>query len=346
MKTHRTPRSPLRLLRNRLKKLHGVALFGLLLALPLAHAGIGAQTFEDTASYPAHPIKIVVTFPPGGGTDLLARKLGGLLAERIGQTVVIENRPGASGNIGARAVAESAPDGYTLLMVNSTFAVNPAVFHKLPFSPQDDFAAIINVGFVPSVVLVPADSPAHTLNEWLASARADAPQAYATCGNGTPQHMAGEMLARASTQTLQQIPYKGCGSALTAVAGGQVGAAIVTASSATPLIQSGQVRALAITSAQRSALLPDVPTVAEQGWPGYHLDQWHGLVAPAGTPADIIDRLNAHLHAIVNDPDVQRWLHARSFQPAPSTPAAFSAMIQADLHRFAEVADLIELRLD
>jgi len=325
-------------------------LFSVVIVVMLLLGVVVTATQQRVAPWPAHPIKIVVTFPPGGGTDLLARKLGERLAARIDQTVVIENRPGASGNIGARAVAESPADGYTLLMVNSSFAVNPAVFHNLPFSPRDDFAAVINVAFVPSVLVVPADAPAATLAEWLATAGEDAtaesPQPYASCGNGTPQHMAGEMLARASGRRLQQIPYKGCGPALAAVAGGQVGAAIITASSATPLIQAGQVRALAVTSAQRSPLLPDVPAIAELGWPDYDLDQWHGLLAPAGTPADVITRLNAELAAIVAEPAMQASLRALGFNPVASTPQAFQEMIAADLARFAEVAARVGLRMD
>jgi len=296
--------------------------------------------------YPSRPIKIVVTFPPGGGTDLLARKLGERLTERIGQTVIIENRPGASGNIGARAVADSPADGYTLLMVNSTFAVNPAVFKALPFSPEQDFAAVINVAFVPSVLVVPAASPVQSLADWLAQARPEAAQPYGSCGNGTPQHIAGEMLARAAARSLQQIPYRGCGQALAAVAGAQVGAALVTASAATPLIQAGQVRALAITSAQRSPLLPEVPTVAEQGWPGYQLDQWHGLLAPAGTPATAINYLNAELTKVVDEPGMQTSLRALGFNPEASTPAQFQAMINADLRKFAELARQVGLRMD
>jgi len=321
----------------------------LLLALP----GVAAMATERqvvpkpvTKPWPGQAIKIVVTFPPGGGTDLLARKLGERLAARVGQTVVIENRPGASGNIGARAVAESPADGYTLLMVNSTFAVNPAVFPSLPFSPQDDFAAVINVAFVPSVLVVPADSAVMTLPQWLALAEDDAPQPYATCGNGTPQHMAGEMLARAAGRRLQQIPYKGCGPALAGVAGGQVGAAIVTASAATPLIRAGQVRALAVTSARRSPLLPDVPAIAELGWPGYDLDQWHGLLAPAGTPAAVIAKLNAALAAIVAEPTMDAWLRAQGFNPTISTPQTFQALIAADLERFSELAARVGLQMD
>jgi len=315
----------------------------LLLAVALSLAGAARADLSD---YPVRPIKIVVTFPPGGGTDLLARKLGDRLAARTGQTVLIENRPGASGNIGARAVAESDPDGYTLLMVNSSFAINPAVFRNLPFSPDRDFAAVINVAFVPSVLVVPATSSAQTMDDWLSDAMPDKPQPYGSCGNGTPQHMAGEMLARAATRRLQQIPYKGCGPALAAVVGEQIGAALVTASSATPMIQNGQVRALAITSAQRSPLLPDVPAVAEQGWPEYHMDQWHGLLVPKGTPAELIAYLNAELAAIVREPTMQESLRALGFNPVPSTSTQFQSMIDADLNKFADLAQQIGLRMD
>ena len=310
-----------------------------------------ADTAVDSVAerFPSRPLRIVVTFPPGGGTDLLARKLGDRLAERIGQTVIVENRPGASGNIGARVVADSDPDGYTLLMVNSTFAINPAVFATLPFSPSDDFSAVINVAFVPSVLIVPMASPVRNLRDWLAEVsgdQADLPQEYGSCGNGTPQHMAGEMLADASGRKLQQIPYKGCGPAVAAVAGNQVGAAIVTASSAEPMIRAGMVRALAITSAERSPLLPDVPTVAEQGWPDYELDQWHGLLAPTGTPASRIAFLNGELGAIVVEPDMQTSLRDLGFNPVPSTASEFQALIDADLVRFADLAERMHLRVD
>ena len=217
------------------------ALRSSLLLLTLALGACGNPPSGDTpgdATYPSHPITIVVTFPPGGGTDLLARRLGASLQEQFGQSVVVENRPGASGNIGARAVAESAPDGYTLLMVNSSFAINPGVYRNLGFAPKRDFAAVINVAFVPSVFVVPAASPLHTLDDARNAARPERPLPFASCGNGTPQHLAGEMLTRATGAPLQHVPYKGCGPALTDVVSGQVGMGIVTASSACLLYTS------------------------------------------------------------------------------------------------------------
>ncbi len=287
------------------------------------------------ASYPSHPITIVVTFPPGGGTDLLARRLGASLQESLGQPVVVENRPGASGNIGARIVAEAPPDGYTLLMVNSSFAINPGVYRNLGFSPKRDFAAVINVAFVPSVFVVPAASPLP-----------DKPLPFATCGNGTPQHLAGELLSRKTGAVMQQVPYKGCGPALTDVTAGQVGLGVVTASSAAPLIAAGKLRALAVTSPARSPLMPTVPTVAEQGVSGYALDQWHGLLTPAATPPAVVDKLNAAVVKIVRRPDVQAALREQGFTPASSTPEEFQRMIGADIDRYTALTEAIGLRAD
>lgn len=298
------------------------------------------------AAYPAHPITIVVTFPPGGGTDLLARRIGASLQTQLGQAVVVENRPGASGNIGARLVAEAPPDGYTLLMVNSSFAINPGVYRNLGFSPKQDFAAVINVAFVPSVFVVPAGSPLHTLDDALAAALPGKPLPFASCGNGTPQHLAGEMLARATGAVLQQVPYKGCGPALTDVAAGQVAMGVVTASSAAPLIAAGKLRALAVTSPKRSPLMPTVPTVAEQGVAGYALDQWHGLLAPAATPRAVIEKLNAAVAKIVSQPDTQAALREQGFTPASSTSREFQSMIHADIDRYTALTASIGLRAD
>ncbi|MGE7086057.1 tripartite tricarboxylate transporter substrate binding protein [Achromobacter xylosoxidans] len=320
-----------------------------LLPLALALGACGNPPSGDPvadATYPTRPITIVVTFPPGGGTDLLARRLGADLQEQFGQPVVVENRPGASGNIGARVVAESPPDGYTLLMVNSSFTINPGVYRSLGFSPRRDFTAVMNVAFVPSVFVVPAASPLRTLDDALNAARLERPLPFASCGNGTPQHLAGEMLARATGAPLQQVPYKGCGPALTDVMSGQVGMGVVTASSAAPLIAAGRLRALAVTSPQRSPLLPAVPTVAEQGISGYALDQWHGLLAPAATPPAVVARLNATLARIMLRPDVQAALREQGFTPTTSSPGAFQDMINADIDRYTALTAAIGLHAD
>jgi tripartite-type tricarboxylate transporter receptor subunit TctC len=309
-------------------------------------AGAG-EAAGPGAGYPSRPITVVVTFPPGGGTDLLARRLGAALQHDLGQTVVVENRPGASGNIGARDVAQAAPDGYTLLMVNSSYAINPGVYRDLPFSPRDDLKGVINVAFVPSVLVVPAASRFRGLDDVLAAAAPGAkPVSYASCGNGTPQHLAGEMLRIASGRVLQHVPYRGCGPALADVLSGQVGMGIVTASSAAPFLASGKLRALAVTSAQRSDLMPAVPTVAEQGYPGYALDQWHGLLAPAGTPAAVVERLNAAVAAIMRRADMRHALLQLGYSPTASTPQAFQALIDTDIERFGKLTASMGLRVD
>ncbi|WP_233233806.1 tripartite tricarboxylate transporter substrate binding protein [Bordetella sp. LUAb4] len=321
-------------------------------------AGGPAAAAAAAAGFPKRPITILVTFPPGGGTDLLARRLGAELQRELGQNVIVENRPGASGNLGARAVAEAAPDGYTLLMVNSSYAINPGVYRNLPFSPKRDLRAVINVAFVPSVLVVPAASPLHTLEQALASAgrqdpafagkpSASVPQlAYASCGNGTPQHLAGEMLRRSSGRALQHVPYRGCGPALTDVLSNQVGMGIVTASSAAPFLASGRLRALAVTSPRRSELMPDVPTVAEQGFPGYTLDQWHGLLAPAGTPTAVINRLNTAVADIMRREDVQHDLRRLGFSPTRSSPQVFQTLIDSDIDRFSTLTASMDLHAD
>lgn len=313
------------------------------LAVLLSACGPGGQQAD---AYPEHAITIVVTFPPGGGTDMLARKLAGALERDLGQPVVVENRPGASGNIGARAVAEAAPDGYTLLMVNSSYAINPGVYRNLPFSPTQDLAAVINVAYVPSLVVVPVDSPLATLRAALAAAHGDQPLSFASCGNGTPQHLAGEMLHDATGARLQHVPYRGCGPALADVVSGQVAMGIVTASSAAPLVQAGKLRALAVTSAQRSSLMSAVPTVAEQGMPGYELDQWHGLLTTAGTPQTVVDQLNAAVVQVLARPAMQEDLRQLGFRPTMTTPAEFQQLVQADIARFAAVTERIGLRVD
>lgn len=320
----------------------GIALGGMNLL-----SAAGSETRTAAQSFPNRPITIIVTFPPGGGTDLLARKLGALMQQRLGQAVVVENRPGASGNIGARAVADAAPDGYTLLMVNSSFAINPGVYGNLGFDPKGDFQAVINVAFVPSVLIVPQDSPYRTLTDWMdAGRKPGAILPFASCGNGTPQHLAGEMLTADAHLPVQHVPYRGCGPALTDVLTGQVPMGIVTASSASPFLQAGKLRALAVTSPQRSTLMADVPTVAEQGMPGYELDQWHGLLAPAQTPKDIVAKLNRTVAQVMKQPDVRRDLLQLGFNPTTSTSVEFQSLIGQDIDRFASLTQRIGLRAD
>lgn len=304
-----------------------------------ARTGTAAMRFEK-------PITIVVTFPPGGGTDLLARKLGAELQQRIAQPVVVENRPGASGNIGARAVAEAEPDGTTLLMANSSFAINPGVYRELGFDPHKDFKAVFNAGTIASVLVVPQHSNVHVLADVLAQSSADKPLAFASCGNGTPQHMAGEMLTQAAHMRLQHVPYKGCGPAISAVAADQVPLGMVTASSAAPLIEAGRVRAIAVTAPTRVASLPDIPTLAEQGVAGFAVEQWHGLLAPAATPEAVIARLHQELAQILAEPAMQQSLRAQGYTLVRQSSEQFGQLIAADMERYAAVTAQLGLKAD
>lgn len=297
------------------------------------------------ADFPAKTVTIVVTFPPGGGTDLLARKLGDELEKHWNRTVVVENRPGASGNIGARYVAQSQPDGYTLLMVNSSFAVNPGVYKNLGFDPKADFTPIINVAWVPSVIVVGRKNPVINLNQALIPTSRNSNVAFASCGNGTPQHLAGEMLAERTGAKLLHVPYKGCGPAVADIVSGQVPMGIVTISSAMGLISSGQLRPLAVSSSERSPVLPNVPTVMELGVDDYELDQWHGLLAPAGTPSENIETLNAALTEIMSTKEMQDELEILGYTPALSTADEFKQIIHADIDRFISLTQRIGLKI-
>lgn len=308
-----------------------------------------AGAWSALQGYPSRPVVLVVTFPPGGGTDLLARRIAAKLERRLGKPVVVENRAGASGNIGAQAVARAKPDGYTMLVANSSYAINPGVFSELGFSPLKDLTGVINMAYVPSVVVTAAGSPWTSLAKTLSEPQQGGPDgapSFASCGNGTPQHLAGEMLMQRSGMPWLHVPYRGCGPALAGVRAGTVDMAIVTASAAIPMIKSGALRALAVTSPQRSSLMPDVPAVAELGFDGYELDQWHGLLAPAKTPAAIVAHVNAAVSAILEEPDTRRDLKALGYETTSSTPEAFQAIIKHDIARFGALTTKIGLKAD
>ncbi len=309
-------------------------------ALPSTAGGNGAARSSAAGA----PIEITVTFPPGGGTDMLARLIGSHAGESLGKTAIVENRPGASGNLGARYVAGRPPDGSALLMVNSSFAVNPGVFKSLPFDPKADFAAIINVAYIASVVVVPVNSPYKTLADVLAAATPEKNTlSFGSCGAGTPQHLAGELINIQAKVHLLHVPYKGCGPALTDIIGGQVALGVVTTSSALPFIKAGKLRALAVSSKERLSQLPEVPTVAEQGLPGYELSQWHGLLAPKGTPPEVQMRLYEGIAKIMAREDVRRTLAGLGYTPANDGPAAFQKIVDGDVDRFANIARKIGL---
>lgn len=324
-------------------------------ALTVAAAAASSRgdgsTPAATEDWPTGPVTLVVTFPPGGGTDTLARRLADRLHHRYGYPFVVENRSGASGNIGAQAVARAKPDGHTLLVANSSYAVNPAVFSELGFDPAHDLTGVINVAYVPSVVVTASQkSPWNDLLSAVEAGRRTSPgmpvPAYASCGNGTPQHLAAGMLNQSTGSQWLHVPYRGCGPALIDVLSGTVGLGVVTASSALPHIRAGALRALAVTSAQRSALLPDTPTVAELGVSGYELNQWHGLLVPAATPSSLISRIHQAVNQVLLEADMQQDLIGMGYDLAKGDASGFQHVIHRDLDRFASAARAIGLKMN
>ena len=298
-------------------------------------------------SYPSKPIRLVVTFPPGGGTDALARLLGQELTQRIGQTVIVENRPGASGNIAAEFVARSTADGYTLLIVNSSFAMNAGLYTKLSFDPIGDFAPVVELATVPSMIAVHPSVKARNLRELVALAKSQPGKlSFSSCGNGTPQHLGGELLKRAAKIDIVHVPYKGCGPALADTLGGQVPVAINTVANVMPHVKTGKLRAIALVSPRRYELAPDVPSVAEFGYRGIDVDQWYAILAPAGTPGEIVAYLNREFSAVVADPSVREKMLAASFEPKTSSPERIGKIIREDVERWTKLIHELGLKVD
>lgn len=324
-----------------------VAAVTLMAAAVVGVARSGHSETPVPRPWPAGPVTLVVTFPPGGGTDTLARRLADRLQHRLGQPFVVENRSGASGNIGAQAVARAEPDGHTLLVANSSYAINPAVFSELGFDPAQDLTGVVNLAYVPSVIVTAKDSPWPDLQSVVDAGRSRSGEpapAYASCGNGTPQHLAAGMLNQSTASQWLHVPYRGCGPALIDVLSGTVGIGVVTASSALPHIQAGTLRALAVTSAERSALLPDTPTVAQLGVTGYELNQWHGLLAPAATSAEVVQNIHSAVSEVLATPEMQKVLAGMGYDLAEGDAAAFQRIVHSDLERFRTIARAIGLQ--
>ena len=303
------------------------------LLIPLAHA--------QTAAYPDKPVRIIVPFPPGGAADTFARLIGQKYSEMWGgkQAVVIDNRAGASGIIGSDAAAKSAPDGYTLLMVTLGHAVNPYIFNKLPYDTKKDFTPIGVIANVPSMVVVGPSAQGKTFKDFLANAKAK-PGAvqFASSGAGSTSHIGAALMESMANVDMLHVPYKGAAPALQDVMGGRVDMSVDIILSSLQLVQGNKLRALAITSAKRSPLLPDVPTVAESGLPGYDFSAWYMLLAPSGTPAPIAAKLNDDLRKIAAMPDVRSKIEGMGGVVASPTQKETSDMLNGEFDRWSKVA--------
>ncbi|MEO8202800.1 MAG: tripartite tricarboxylate transporter substrate binding protein [Betaproteobacteria bacterium] len=293
----------------------------------------------QNAPYPAKPIRLVVPFPPGGPTDVVARIIGQKLTERWGQQVLIENRAGAGGTIGAELVARAAPDGYTLVMGSTAnMAVNVTLIEKLSYDPIRDFTPVNLAAITPNLLVVNPSMPAKNVREFIALAKAK-PGAinYASGGSGTPSHLAAELFKTMSGVQMNHVPYKGSIPALTDIIGGQVSLMFDSMASALPFVKSGKLRALAQTGAKRASAAPDVPTIAESGLPGYEVAGWFGLYAPAGTPRDIVMKLSNEITQILNLPDVKERYALLGAEPGPGNPDEFGRFHAAEIAKWAKV---------
>lgn len=298
--------------------------------------------------YPAKPVRLIVPYPPGGGNDTLGRLFAAKLGERTGQPFLVENRPGAGTMIGAEAAAKSPPDGYTILLSSiATHALSPNLYSRVPYDPIRDFAPITLLGIAPTVLVVNHDVPAKSLPDLIALAKSKpGTLAYASGGNGTPPHINAEVFKAVAGVDLLHVAYKGGGPALTDLIAGRVHVMLDTAASAMPHVRSGKLRALALSAPRRSPEYPELPTFAEAGLPAYDTNAWYSMHAPAGTPDEIVRRLNGALVAILKDPDILSRFKQLSTEPVGNSPSEFAAFVKAELAKYARVIKAAGIKLD
>jgi tripartite-type tricarboxylate transporter receptor subunit TctC len=300
---------------------------------------ISMTAAANAATYPDKPIRMLVGFAAGGGTDTTARAIGQPLSEALGQQIIIDNRPGAAGNIAADITAHSVPDGYTILMGTiAALAINPSLYQKLPFDPIKDFEPITLAVSSMNVLVVHPSVPAKNVKELIALAKAQPGKlTFGSSGVGGAGHLAGVLFDQLSGTKMIHVPYKGGAPAMIALVSGEVNMVFATAETAVPQVKAGKIRALGVTTAKRSALVPDLPTIAEAGLPGYEANNWYGLVAPAKTPAAIIERLNREVVKVLNMPNVKEQLFRSGLDASPSTPKEFGAYIKSEMTKWAKV---------
>jgi len=314
----------------------------------IAAGAVTRDVHAQAQSFPAKPVKLVVPFPPGGPLDSVGRAIAQKLTEAWGQSVVVDNRPGAGGNIGADLVAKSAPDGYTVVMgALSTHAVNPSLYPTMPYNAARDFAPITLVAVTPNVLVVNPSLPVRSVKDLIAYAKANPGKlSFGSGSNGSAGHLAGELFKVDAGIEMVHIPYKGAAPAMQALLAGDTQLMFDNLANSMPQVKAGKLRALAVTTAQRSKLAPDLPTMAEAGVPGFDISTWFGLLAPAGTPPDVVAKWNADTVKILNAPETRERMTAQGAEAAPTTPAEFAQFIARELAKYARIVKVSGAKID
>ena len=318
-------------------------LYGALVATALLPAGVALAQ----APYPSKPVRFLVGFAPGGGTDIMARAVAVRLAEALNQQVVVENRPGANANLAAEIAAKAAPDGYTVLFISVSHAVSKSLYRNLKYDLERDFIPLAGIGSVPQALVVTPSLPVKSVTELIALARKRPGEiSYASSGSGSPEHLAGEMFALMAGVKMLHVPFKGGAPSAAAIVGGEVVVGFNTMPVALPHIQSGRMRVLATTEERRASVLPQVPTIAEAGVPGYAASTWYGAMLPTGTPREIVLRLNAEINKVLQLADVRDRLLGLGAVTIGGTPEAFGRLIATDIAKFAKVVKAANMQVE
>jgi len=312
----------------------------------LASLALLAATPAHSQPYPNKPIRIVAPFAPGGGTDFIARQVADRLSQKLGQPVLVENRPGAGGNLGAELALKSPADGYTLLLIAGSYTVNASLY-KLPFDSGNDISPIIQLSQGPFVVAVNPAVKANTLKEFIALAKAEpGKMSYASAGSGSITHLASELFLDMAKISIVHVPYKGTGPAQTDTIAGNTQLLFGSVATTLPFVKSGRLRALAVTTPKRIPAAPEVPTVSEAGVPGYEVILWHGLIAPKGVPKPIVEQLNRAANEVLKVKDMEERLSSDGVSPAGGTPEQFGALIKSDIARWAKVVKQANVKIE
>ncbi|MBI3371007.1 MAG: tripartite tricarboxylate transporter substrate binding protein [Betaproteobacteria bacterium] len=326
---------------------HASSLLVPLLILCASATVCQAQPAAKADAYPVKPVRMILGFPAGGSVDIAARIIGPRLSERLGQQVIVDNRPGSTGNIAAELAAKAAPDGYTLYMATSVNAVSMSLFKSLPYHPVKDFDPVSLCVTTSYMLVVNPGVPAKSVQELVALAKAKPGTLnYATTGNGSPAHLSAELLKLMAGINLVHVPYKGGPQATTDLLGGQVQLTFSNIPSVLPHVKSEKLRALAVTSAQRTPLAPNLPTVAESGYPGFEVLSWYGVMAPKGTPKPVIDRLNAELVGVLALADVKEQLSVQGLEAASNSPQQFAAFFDSEIGKYAKLIKEANIHAD